>query len=93
MDKPRANTATAHKLARMLYFMLTRGEDFVDQEQPRYEVQQRQRRIASLTRRAGARADYAVGILAGERGSMLALRPPLKLVTSKPFCAKMREAK
>ncbi len=31
MDKPRANTATAHTLACMLYFMLTRGEDFVDQ--------------------------------------------------------------
>lgn len=31
MDKPRANTATAHKPARMVYFMLTRGEDFVDQ--------------------------------------------------------------
>jgi hypothetical protein len=31
MDKPRANTAVAHKLARMVYFMLTRGEAFVDQ--------------------------------------------------------------
>ena len=30
MDKPRANTATAHKLARMVFFMLTRGEAFVD---------------------------------------------------------------
>jgi len=30
MDKPRANTASAHKLARMVYFMLTRGEEFVD---------------------------------------------------------------
>ena len=30
MDKPRANTATAHKLVRMVYFMLTRGEKFVD---------------------------------------------------------------
>ena len=30
MDKPRANTAVAHKLARMVYFMLTRGESFVD---------------------------------------------------------------
>ena len=33
MDKPSANTATAHKLARMVYFMLTRGEDFVDKGQ------------------------------------------------------------
>jgi len=51
MDKPKANTATAHKLARMVYFMLTRGEAFVDE---RYEEQQRQRSIAALKRRAAA---------------------------------------
>src|SRR5260370_16531244 len=54
MDKPRANTAVAHKLARMVYFMLTRGEAFVDQGQQRYEEQQRQRNIAALRRRATA---------------------------------------
>ena len=54
MDKPRANTATAHKLARMVYFMLTRGEAFVDQGQQLYEEQQRQRSIAALKRRAAA---------------------------------------
>lgn len=54
MDKPRANTATAHKLARLVYFMLTRGEAYVDQGQQRYEEQQRQRSIAALTRRAAA---------------------------------------
>ncbi|KJK15434.1 transposase, partial [Burkholderiaceae bacterium 16] len=54
MDKPRANTATAHKLARLVYFMLTRGEAFVDQGQQRYEDQQRQRSIAALKRRAAA---------------------------------------
>lgn len=54
MDKPRANTATAHKLARMVYFMLTRGEAFVDQGQQLYEQQQRQRSIAALKRRAAA---------------------------------------
>lgn len=54
MDKPRANTATAHKLARMVYFMMTRGEAFVDQGQQRYEEQQRQRSIAALKRRAAA---------------------------------------
>ena len=52
MDKPRANTAVAHKLARMIYFMLTRGEDYVDQGQQHYEAQQRQRSIAALKRRA-----------------------------------------
>lgn len=54
MDKPSANTATAHKLARIVYFMLTRGEAFVDQGQKRYEEQQRQRSIAALRRRAAA---------------------------------------
>jgi transposase len=54
MDKPRANTAVAHKLARLVYFMLTRGEAFVDQGQQRYEEQQRQRSIAALKRRAAA---------------------------------------
>lgn len=54
MDKPRANTATAHKLARMVYFMLTRGEAFVDEGQQRYEAQQRERSVAALKRRAAA---------------------------------------
>ena len=52
MDKPRANTATAHKLARMAYFMLTRGEAYVDRGQQHYEELQRQRSIAALKRRA-----------------------------------------
>ena len=54
MDKPKANTAAAHKLARLVYFMLTRGEAFVDQGQQRYEEQQRQRSIAALKRRAAS---------------------------------------
>lgn len=54
MDKLRANTATAHKLARMVYFMLTRGEAYVDKGQQHYEEQQRQRSIAALKRRATA---------------------------------------
>ena len=54
MDKPRANTAVAHKLARMVYYMLTRGEAFVDKGQQHYEEQQRQRSVAALKRRAAA---------------------------------------
>ncbi len=54
MDKPRANTATAHKLARLVYFMLTRGEAYVDEGQARYEEKQRQRSIASLKHQAAA---------------------------------------
>jgi len=54
MDKPRANTAVAHKLARMVYYMLTRGEAFVDKGQQHDEEQQRQRSVAALKRRAAA---------------------------------------
>ena len=54
MDKPSANTAAAHKLARMVYFMLIRGEDFVDKGQQNYEEQQHQRSVAALKRRAAA---------------------------------------
>ncbi len=52
MDKPRADTATAHKLARMVDFILTRGEAYVDQGQQHDEELQRQRSIAALQRRA-----------------------------------------
>lgn len=44
----------ALRFARMVYFMLTRGEAFVDEGQQRYEEQQRQRNIAALRRRASA---------------------------------------
>jgi hypothetical protein len=30
MDKPKAITASAHKLARLVYFLLTRGQAFVE---------------------------------------------------------------
>lgn len=54
MDKPRANTVVARKLARMVYFMLTRGEAFVDQGQKHYEEQQQQCSIAALKHHAAA---------------------------------------
>lgn len=54
MDKSKANTATEHKLARLVYFMLTRGEAFVDQGQQHYEELQRERSIAARKRRATA---------------------------------------
>jgi len=48
VDKPSANTATARKLARVVCFMLTRVETFVDLGQQRYDEQQRLRNIAAL---------------------------------------------
>lgn len=40
--------------ARMVYFMLTRGEEFVDKGQQHYEEQQLARSVANLKRRATA---------------------------------------
>ena len=54
IDKPRPNTATAHKLTRRVYFRLTRGAALIDQGQQRYEDQQRSRSVAALKRRAAA---------------------------------------
>lgn len=52
LDKARANTAAAHKLARLFYFMLTRGQDYVDRGEAHFEERHRQRALASLKRRA-----------------------------------------
>ena len=52
MDKPKAITASAHKLARLVYFMLTKGQAFVEAGQDQYEEQYRQRVVQNLTRRA-----------------------------------------
>lgn len=54
MDKPRAITATAHKLARLIYFALTRGQDYVDRGEAYYEERHKQRVIASLRRKAAS---------------------------------------
>jgi hypothetical protein len=52
MDKGKAVTACAHKLARLIYAMLTKGEEYVDQGQAQYEEKYRQRVIKNLTKRA-----------------------------------------
>jgi transposase len=52
MDKPKAITATAHKFARIIYAMLTKGQAFVDQGQALFEERHRQRVLHNLKRRA-----------------------------------------
>ena len=52
MDKPKAVTAAAHKLARLIYTMLTKGEEYTDQGQDYYEERYRQRVLHALTQRA-----------------------------------------
>ena len=45
-------TAAAHKLARLIYAMLTKGEEYTDRGQAYYEERYRQRVVANLNRRA-----------------------------------------
>ncbi len=52
MDKPKAITAAAHKLARLIYTMLTKGEEYVDQGQEYYEERYRARVLHQLEQRA-----------------------------------------
>jgi transposase len=52
MDKPKAVTAAAHKLARLIYSMLTKGEEYTDQGQDYFEERYRQRVLRQLTLRA-----------------------------------------
>ena len=52
MDKPKAVTAAAHKLARVIYAMLTKGEAYTDQGQDYYEERYRERVLRALSQRA-----------------------------------------
>ena len=52
MDKGKAITACAHKLARMIYAMITKGEEYVDEGQAHYEEKYHQRVIKNLEKRA-----------------------------------------
>jgi transposase len=52
MDKPKAVTAAAHKLARLVYTMLTKGEEYTDQGQDYFEERYRERVIHHLAKRA-----------------------------------------
>jgi transposase len=52
MDKPKAVTAAAHKLARMIYIMLTRGEEYTDRGQQYFEERYRERVVRQLTKKA-----------------------------------------
>jgi transposase len=52
LGAPKAITATAHKLARLIYRMLRFGTDYVDVGQDYYERRYRHRVVSNLTRRA-----------------------------------------
>ena len=52
MDKPKAVTAAAHKLARLIYTMLTKGEEYTDQGQDYHEERYRERVLRQMSQRA-----------------------------------------
>lgn len=52
MDKSKAVKAAAHKLARLVYTLLTKGEEYVDQGQAHYEQKHQERVLANLQRKA-----------------------------------------
>jgi len=52
LGAPKAITATAHKLARLVYSMLKHGTAYVMQGMDEYEQQYRDRTVKNLTRRA-----------------------------------------
>ena len=54
IGKPQAVTATAHKLARIVYSMLKHGTDYVDAGQDYYERQYKERVVRNLVHRAKA---------------------------------------
>lgn len=52
MDKPKAVTAAAHKLARLIYTMFTKSVECTDQGQDYYEERYRERALRQLAQRA-----------------------------------------
>jgi len=54
VGSPKAVTAIAHKLAKLVYRMLKHGEEYVRQGAEEYEALYRERRIAALRRSAAA---------------------------------------
>jgi len=52
LDRPKAITATAHKLARLIYTLLTKGTEYLDRGQDYYEERYRQRVLYHLARKA-----------------------------------------
>ncbi|MFN3809600.1 MAG: hypothetical protein ACK4S6_03185 [Roseateles asaccharophilus] len=52
MDKGKAVTAAAHKLARLVYAMPSKGEEYTDAGQDYFEERYRERVLRKLTERA-----------------------------------------
>ena len=67
MDKPKAVTAAAHKLARLIYTMLTKGQEYTDQGQDYCEECYRERVLRALSQRAAKLGMHMVPIAPAEQ--------------------------
>ena len=52
LSAPAALTATAHKLARIVYLALKHGMTYVRQNQEEYEAQMKEKQVKALRRKA-----------------------------------------
>jgi hypothetical protein len=69
LGAPKAITATAHKLARLVYSMLRYGTAYVDAGQQAYEQKYRERVLTNLQRKAkafGYQLVHVKGLESGE---------------------------
>lgn len=67
MDKPKAVTAAAHKIARLIYTLLTKGQEYTDQGQDYYEERYRERVLRALSQRAAKLGMQMVPIAPAEQ--------------------------
>jgi len=54
LGTPKAITATAHKLARLVYSLLQHGSAYVQQGLDAYEAQSRERKVTTMAKQAKA---------------------------------------
>ena len=54
LGTPKAITATAHTLARLIYSLLTHGSAYVQQGLEAYEVQYHERKVKTMAKQAKA---------------------------------------
>ena len=76
LGAPKAITATAHKLARIIYSMLKYGQEYVDKGAAYYESQYRQRALSNAKRRA-AHLGYRLVPIDGDRDQAMSAAAPV----------------
>ena len=76
LGAPKAITATAHKLARIIYSMLKYGQEYVDKGTAYYESQYRQRALSNAKRRA-AHLGYRLVPIDGDRDQAMSAAAPV----------------